>query len=234
MHIEVREALRILWLGDGENRVDAGFLASWAAALDEVEADASAASLITAGEGRFYSNGYDLGWMASRSREEQRRFVQAHQALLARVLLFPVPTAAALNGHAIGGGALLALAHDVRVMRSDRGFFCLPEIDAGIAFRPGMIALLRCRLSASTLRDAALAGARFGAHEAQRLGIVDAEAEAGDLMQRAGELLGPLSGRPRKSLSDMKRALYADVAEALRSSPLRQAPGGREGSPGDS
>ncbi|MCG2942458.1 enoyl-CoA hydratase/isomerase family protein, partial [Escherichia coli] len=65
--------------------------------------------------------------------------------LFSRVLTFSLPTAAAVNGHAFGGGAMLAMAHDYRVMRDDRGYFCFPEVDINIPFTPGMAALIQAK-----------------------------------------------------------------------------------------
>jgi enoyl-CoA hydratase/carnithine racemase len=64
---------------------------------------------------------------------------------LGRLLCFPVPTIAAINGHAFAGGFMLAFAHDYRIMRTDRGFLCLPEIDLGMGLLPGMNAIIRYR-----------------------------------------------------------------------------------------
>ena len=73
-------------------------------------------------------------------------FVERVHALLARVLESGVPTVGALQGHVFAAGAMLALAHDERVMRGDRGFFCLPEVDIRIPFTPGMSAPIAARL----------------------------------------------------------------------------------------
>ncbi len=67
----------------------------------------------------------------------------------------PLPTAAAINGHAFGFGALLALACDRRIMRSDRGFFCLPELDLKVAIPRPMMELLKLKLRHDVLRDLA-------------------------------------------------------------------------------
>lgn len=227
---EGTDGVFMLTLGDGQNRIDADFLAAWNDGLDGVEAASEAKALLTTGAGRFYSNGYDLDWMASRPKTERRDFIAQHEALLARLLLFPIPTAAVLNGHVVGGAALLALAHDVRVMREDRGFFCLPEIDAGIAFREGMAALLRCKLSPAGLRDSALAGARIAAARALELALIDEYASAEQLIERAKLRLAPLVGKPRKSFAAMKRSLYGDVVRLLEEATPR-APRGRRGPP---
>jgi enoyl-CoA hydratase/carnithine racemase len=75
-------------------------------------------------------------------------FIARVQALFARVLGVGVPSVAALQGHTFAAGAMLALAHDQRVMRADRGFFCLPEVDIKIPFTRGMAALIAARLPA--------------------------------------------------------------------------------------
>ncbi len=70
-------------------------------------------------------------------QKDRQEFISAVLKFLGRVMGFPVPTVAAVNGHAFAAGAMLALAHDFRVMRSDRGFFCLPEVDINIPPGPG-------------------------------------------------------------------------------------------------
>ena len=63
---------------------------------------------------------------------------------------FPCITIAAINGHAFAAGAMVALAHDFRVMRNDRGFFCLPEVDIGMTFTDSMESVIKSRLSKAT------------------------------------------------------------------------------------
>jgi enoyl-CoA hydratase/carnithine racemase len=110
---------------DDENRFHPDWLATVEAALDEVEAVTGPRALVTAGSGKFWSNGLDLDWLLSNGGEAAA-YLDRVQVLLARTLASPVITVATLNGHTFGAGALWALAHDVRVMRADRGFFCLP------------------------------------------------------------------------------------------------------------
>ncbi len=90
---------------------------------------------MTTADSKFYSNGLDLDWLGAHS-DQGDWYVGRVQGLLARVLTLPVPTAAAVVGHAFGAGAMLATAHDFRVMRDDRGFFCFPEVDIRIPFTP--------------------------------------------------------------------------------------------------
>ncbi|MCA1655018.1 MAG: enoyl-CoA hydratase/isomerase family protein, partial [Pseudonocardiaceae bacterium] len=122
----------VLDLGADENRFHPDWVQAMHTALDEVE-QAVPRALVTTASGRFYSNGLDLDWLGQHGAELQT-YVAGVQGLLARVLEFPAPTVAAIPGHAFAAGAMLAFAHDIRVMRADRGFFCLPEVDLRIPF----------------------------------------------------------------------------------------------------
>src|SRR5699024_12687842 len=108
--------------GDDENRFPPEWLDSVHAALDELEATSGPAALITTGAGKFYSNGLDLDWLGENA-DQLDAYVGRVESLFARVLTLPVPTVAAVHGHAFGAGAMFAMAHDWRVMRDDRGYF---------------------------------------------------------------------------------------------------------------
>jgi len=205
----------ILNLGQDENRLDRVFLDEVGHALDQVEASTDPIVLVTTADGKFYSNGFNLGWMGSIAREEARTFLNDTQALWARLLVFGVPTVAALNGHAFGAGAVMALAHDYRVMRGDRGYFCFPEVDLKLRFRPGMLALIQRRLSPAAFRDALLTGARYGGAEAEARGIVDEAAPLEELTTRAIERASAAAGKDRNSLHTLKLAMYQEVFDLL-------------------
>lgn len=207
----------LLRLGDGENRLVPEQLDAWDAALDAAEAEPGAAALVSVGGAEFYSNGYDLDALRDWPAEVQREFVRRHERLLARLLRSPVPSVAALSGHAVGGGALLALAHDYRLMRDERATFWLPEIDARIPFRPGMVALLQARLAPGVCRDLVLGGTRLSAVVACEARVVDGLAPAEALLGAALERARALSGKHRRTWGRMKQRLYGAVADALES-----------------
>lgn len=165
------DAVFVLQMCAGENRFHPEFLAALQHALDEVEAAGGDAALVTTGEGKFYSNGLALDAIAGRSGAEIAAYLDTVHQLFARVLAFPRVTIAAINGHAFAGGGMLALAHDFRVMRSDRGYFCLPESDLRLPLQPGMTALIRSRLPAQTAHEAIVTGRRYGAADALASGI---------------------------------------------------------------
>src|SRR5688572_21827886 len=116
----------VLDLGETENRFHPEWLVSVGAALDEVVAAKGPRALVTSATGKFWSNGLDLEWLSGHAEEFPEYSASVH-GLLSRMLVLPVPTVAALQGHTFAAGAMRALAHDFRVMRADRGFVCLPE-----------------------------------------------------------------------------------------------------------
>ena len=128
---------------------------------------------------------------------------------------YPYPLLAAINGHAFAGGALWALAHDVRVMRADRGWFCLPEVDIDKVFRPGMAALVRARLAPAVAFEAMTTGRRYGGGEAAADRIVDAVAGAEELLATAIELARGQAHRALPVRAEIKRVAYAAELAAL-------------------
>jgi enoyl-CoA hydratase/carnithine racemase len=207
------DKIAVLDLGDDENRFSPEFLDAINDQLDELEA-AGAQGLVTTARGKFYTNGLDLDWLAAHA-EQGQSYVARVQALLARVLTLPMPTAAAVTGHAFGAGAMLAMAHDVRVMRGDRGFFCFPEVDIRIPFTDGMAALIQAKLTPQAAVASMTTGRRFGGVEAVEFGIVDATAAEGAVSAAATDLLRPLAGKDPGTLGAIKRTMFRTAAQAL-------------------
>jgi enoyl-CoA hydratase/carnithine racemase len=135
--------------------------------------------------------------------------------LLARLVVFPVPTAAAINGHAFGMGALLALAHDHRVMRDDRGWFCFPEVDLGLRLDPFLLGLVQARLVPAAAQEAILTGRRYTGPDAASAGIVNAVAPLAGLEDAVMKLIAPGIGKARKSLGDLKRDMNRTLLAIL-------------------
>src|SRR3954453_13501947 len=184
----------VLDLGSDENRFNPTSVAEINKLLDEVEAAPAPRSLVLAASGKFWSNGLDLEWMAANPSEIPAHVENVH-ALLSRVLTLPVPTVAALQGHCFAAGAMLALGADFRVMRADRGYFCLPEVDIHIPFTPGMAALIQARLSTKTAHEAMTTGRRYGGADALAAGIVDATAGEDEVLSTATGIARPLAAK---------------------------------------
>jgi enoyl-CoA hydratase/carnithine racemase len=207
----------VLRLDNQDNRVQPELLAALNGALDEVERCAEPVALVTTGCGRFYSNGLDLERIASLDGPAVVAFLADLDRLFARLLTFPVATVAAINGHAFAAGGMLALAHDFRVMRADRGFFCLPEIDIAMKqpLEEGMYALIGAKLPSSLFLDLLVSGRRIGGSEAARLGIVDEAVADEEVVPCAVERARSLAGKDRETMSALKRGLWRKVLTVL-------------------
>ncbi|MGH7786381.1 MAG: enoyl-CoA hydratase-related protein [Candidatus Binatia bacterium] len=208
-------AVFVLTMRAGENRFNRAFVTALGAALDEVEGPGGPAALVTVGAEKFYSNGLDLTWLAGDGASEGGAFIRDFLRLLGRVLALPLPTVAAINGHAYAGGGMLALTHDFRVMRADRGYFCLPEADIKLPFAPGMSAMIIAKLDPPVSRDLMLTGRRLGGQEAAALRVVDEAVDADQVLPRAIERAAALADKDRATYQAIKRRMYAEAIGLL-------------------
>ena len=209
-HTEPVDGVHVLHLGDGPNTVDDALLDALDEALDAIDADPEARGLVTVGDGKAYCQGYDLEAFAAMG-DGLQAFIDRSVRVLARVLVAPVPTVAALNGHAFGYGAMLALAHDQRVQRADRGWLCLPEVDLGLQFHPLQLALIQAKLDPAAVSESILGGRRWDGEAAAAAGVVDATAPEGGVVQAAVALAQARAGKGRDIVAALKADLYAEV-----------------------
>ncbi|PBC35370.1 enoyl-CoA hydratase [Rhodococcus sp. ACS1] len=211
--VNYQDKLAVLNLGDGENRFSQAWLDTVEELLDDVERT-RAQALVTTATGKFYSYGLDLDWMTGNADQVEGYFKRA-QELFSRILTFPMPTIAAINGHAFGAGAMLAIAHDYRVMRADRGYFCFPEVDVHVPFTPGMAALIQAKSTPAAAITAMTTGHRYGGAEAHTVGYVYDTADEEHLVETAIDLVRPLSGKDPGTLGAIKSTMFASVVAAL-------------------
>ncbi|GAB88366.1 enoyl-CoA hydratase/isomerase family protein [Gordonia rhizosphera] len=196
-----------------DNRFRLEWLQSVDSLLEQVAAETVKPLVITA-TGKFFSNGLDTDYIAANASGLPRYLDRVHE-LYIKLLTLPVPTVAAINGHAFGAGAMLAQCVDVRLMRADRGFWSLPEAALGMPFTRGMATLLRTRLPDAAATEAMLTSRRYGADDAAAAGILEEALEADRLLDRAREvaaerapLAGPNLGQIKVGL---RRPLIADL-----------------------
>lgn len=213
--LERQDDVFVLDVGDSENRFHPDWLASVNAAFDEVAQTDGARALVTTATGKFFSNGLDLEWLGSHA-DQMDEYVAAVHMLFAKVLTLPLITVAALQGHTYAAGAMLSLAYDFRVMRADRGFWCLPEVEINIPFTPGMSALIQSRLSRKTAHEAMTTARRYGGHDALAAGIVDHAVNEDAVRPTAVEIARAQVGKAGPTLGLIKSRMYARALDELR------------------
>lgn len=207
----------LLHLGDGENRLNCQSIAAIQELLDEVERGPSTA-LVTSAVGKFWCNGMDTPWIQAHPERAVDVFLDAER-LLGRLLGFPVRTVAALQGHAYAAGFLLALAHDTRLMRADRGWMCLPEITFGAVFTQGMTDLIHERLGPEVARRAVMLAERFDGPQAVENRIVEETVDADRLLGHAIEIAQRPPIVNRQVMAATKANLHARALATLAKTP---------------
>jgi enoyl-CoA hydratase/carnithine racemase len=211
----LKEHVAHITMNDGENRFNPDFLTEFLAILDKVEQQTEAKTLVvSSGHEKIWCNGLDLEWLApvikNNRTSEAVDFFFLLNTLYRRVLLYPMVTVAAMTGHAFAGGAIFSCAFDFRFMRSDRGFFCLPEIDLGIPFLPGMLALLRKAIPFNVLEELQYSGKRITAEQCVQRGIVTRALHKDKLLGQTLDFALEFK-KNRDITREMKHRLYRDI-----------------------
>lgn len=209
--------LLIIDYGDDENRTNIAWVDAMNELLNEAEALARSgpAALITTASAKHYSNGLDVDYMASATPDEVQAYVITVERVISRLLTFPAPTIAAVNGHAFGAGAFVVLAHDHVVMRDDRGYVCWPEVHLQMPFSPGLMAMIRDCLSAATAREAVVTGRRYGAPDAVAAGFVDEAVSLDRLLDVASSYGRSNAATAGANLQKIKSQLHRSVVKLL-------------------
>ena len=210
-----------LTMTDGQNRWNTVFVRAFAEVIDEVEASEGPAALVTTSSNeKFFSNGLDLDWIEARDPAaieaggDRKAFGGEFMALMARIITLPIPSIAAINGHAFGAGLMSALCHDWRIMREDRGFACANEMQIGMVIPREELALFRHKLPADTFFETVQLARRWGGADALAAGVVQQTASADALLDAArakAEELAPL-GANRKQYKAQKESMYGENA----------------------
>lgn len=205
----------VLHLGDDENRFNPDWVGSVSALLDEAAAAEGPRAVVLTASGKVFSNGLDLEWIMGNADQLSDFLVDVHE-LFAKTLVFPGAVVAAIQGHCFAAGAMLALACDQRVMRADRGFFCMPEADINIPFTPGMSALIQCKLTPKIAHEVMTTAQRYGGTDAAAADIVDAAVGEDEVLPVAIERAAALAGKDANTVRIIKERMYAGPAAVLR------------------
>lgn len=213
------EKVALVTLNDGENRFNPVFIEGFLGVLDQIEMETDANALVvTSSHEKIFSNGIDLDWLVPHIQqgdiETAKAFFYTMNRLFRRLLLYPMPTVCAISGHAFAGGAIMSCAFDFRFMRSDRGFFCFPEVDLGIPFLPGMIALIQKAIPQYKFEELQFSGKRATAEECEAHHIVSKACHMDDLMNEALGFAKGLNKR-REVISEMKKRMYKHIVHAF-------------------
>lgn len=214
MSVDFDGDVAVITWNDVENRLNLDSLGALNAILDGLEGRTGPLAVVLTGTGKFFSNGLDLAKFGH-DIDELRVVLSALHRTVARLVVLPAYSVAALNGHTFAGGALLSCAFDYRVMRADRGFWCMNEVDIGFPLDEKLSAILFNRLPRASAIEAMLTARRYGGPEARAAGVVEEVAAEGDVLARAVAVAGAMAGKDRAVLAAHKRLAHRALVTTL-------------------
>jgi enoyl-CoA hydratase len=213
IHREERGPVAVLRVEHGKvQALDLELLIELTRALDEFERSPARAAVIT-GTGSSFSAGVDLFRILDGGREYVARFLPALDEMLRALFASRKPVVAAVNGHAIAGGCIVACACDHRLMARGKGRIGVPELLVGVPFPSLPLAIVRFATPVQHLQELVLGGATYAADEALARGLIDAVVDPDALIARACDIAAKLANVPPRSFALVKRDLRAPVLE---------------------
>ncbi len=171
------------------------------------EAQASSRAVVITGSGNIFSAGVDLLRLADGGAEYIRTFLPVLNAMFAAVFVCDKPVVAAINGHAIAGGCVLACAADHRMMRRDAGRIGVTELLVGVPFPPIAMEIMQCAVAPQFLSEAVYSGARYAPSDALARGLLHALSEPDALMGEAVACARQLADLPHAAFALTKRQM---------------------------
>jgi 3,2-trans-enoyl-CoA isomerase len=182
----------------------------------ELEADEAVRAVVFSGEGKFFSFGFDIPGFLAYSQSDFSRFLTKFTNLYGYLFTYPKPVVAALNGHTVAGGLMLALACDRRLMAAGKGKVALNEIAFGASVFAGSAEMLRFAVGSRNAEEVLYTGAMYLPEEALRLRVVDEVCPGEELLEKAMRVARELGGKSQPAFRSMKRLLRGAVAEDMR------------------
>lgn len=215
IHREDRGPIAVLRMAHGKaNALDSELLEALDRGFRELE-DARPDALVLTGTGSIFSAGVDLFRVLDGGAAYLASFLPVLSRAVRRLFAFPRPVVAAVNGHAIAGGCILACACDLKVMAEGEGRIGVPELRVGVPFPVAPLEVLRFAVPPQHLQELAYAGRTYGAAEAHEWGLIDELVPPEAVLDRALEAAGRLAAIPRESFEFTKAQLRRPALERI-------------------
>jgi enoyl-CoA hydratase len=226
MIVETRDVaggVRILTLNrPPAHAIDHALLDQLGAACERAAGEENVRAVVLTGSGRFFCGGLDLKRISAEGGAGDLEFGLGCEDGLFSLWTLPKPTVAMINGHAVAGGAILALACDLRIACSGDARIGLNEVAIGLAFPTGAWEIVRAALTQPQARRVVL-GARLHAPEVARdLGIVDEVLGPDRLEETCLERARTLGAYPAQAYAHSKRALQRAAIARVRGETVLQ------------
>jgi enoyl-CoA hydratase len=221
IEITEQDGVAVLRLAHGKvNAMSMEFCEALTARFAEIP---PARAVVMTASGRTFSAGVDLVRLLEGGAPYVRKFLPVLSEMFATVFSHPTPVVAAINGHAIAGGCVLACAADKRLMARDGGRIGVTELLVGVPFPPVAMEIMRCAAAPRFFADAIFSGATYTPAEAVARGFVHDVVEAHALLEHAVAAANALAALPPKAFALTKRQIRAPALERMQSAELDAA-----------
>jgi enoyl-CoA hydratase/carnithine racemase len=183
--------------------------------FEDLATDNEVKSIIFTGSGKFFSFGFDVPEFLSYPKDDFVRYLEKFTKLYRDIFLFPKPVVAALNGHTIAGGCMLATACDFRLMVTGKAKISLNEITFGSAVLAGSVEMLKYCVGSRNAQSILYSGAMYSAEEAFQLGLIDQISSEDSLAEDARKVVQELAQKVSSAFRCIKNLLRKPVAEQM-------------------
>jgi enoyl-CoA hydratase/carnithine racemase len=210
----------IITLNNGENRHNPPFTRAILDAFAEIEKDESIyAVVITSSDEKSWSQGIDLSWITNditkRDFQKIKDFLYSLNAMFKKILLFPMPVIASINGHAAGNGAILACCCDFRLMKADRGYFFFPGVDINISYPSGMQEIIKKAFPYYKLEEAVLTGKRYDAKELEKHHVIIKACDNAEAVRQESIAFAKTFKKKRSIFEEIKKRLNKHIIAVI-------------------
>ena len=198
------------------NALDESMVEELAACFRQLADDPRVRGTILTGAGKFFSFGLDIPQFLGYSKERFAEYLTRFTALYRELFAHPKPVVAALNGHTVGGGCMLALACDARLMTSGKAKIGLNAISFGASVLAGSVEMLTFWVGAHRAQEVLYTGSLYSIEEALDLGLIDAVAADTGLLEEARKLVTRHAAKEPAAFQSIKGLLRQPVIDAMR------------------
>ena len=216
VQLQKREGIATLTLARGKvNAINGPVVDQMRERLNSLEHDPEAKSIVLTGAGKFFSFGFDVPEFLSFDKAQFTQFLTGFTDLYAYLFTYPKPVVAALNGHTIAGGCMLALACDYRAMVTGKARISLNELGFGASVFAGITEMLRFTVGSANATKVLYSGSMYSAEEAKTIGLIDEVTTEQDLMTAAVMTASALGSKHPPAFAGIKSLLRKTIAEDM-------------------
>lgn len=203
---EKKEGIATLVMSRGKvNALNLEMLEEMHGILELLKDDDEVKAVILTGQGKFFSFGFDIPEFLSLSKDVFRQFLDKFTFLYAYIYEYPKATVAALNGHAVAGGCILATSCDYRLMVTGKAKIALNEVTFGASLFAGCIAILKNLVGQRTAEKILFSGTMFSAEEALNMGLIDRVSSEETIVHDAHKVALEFAARHSSAFSSIKK-----------------------------